>query len=752
MTEEKFAAIRATPSRDPGVGGGDSGDGHRVAVIYHPLRHSNFDVARVESKGKQVPLQKTMSATEEKTPQDEAGILAWIEEEVARLHNSVIHLERAVVAASDDLAEAEIIKRHVIRTPQRFSPDERESAVNKAQARAEIKHGIEVSLRESRDRLQFSETLQRAVLAAFKAQQAAPAAVEAVEALYAELEVQRDKTLAAQAEAQQAASALLKAAQAERDLANAAMGAAEEASSALLAEARRERDQAAAIVLEANAAAAALRSGAELEREQATAALTGAEESAAVLLATAHAVREQAAAAAAEATEAAAALRAAALAERERATATLAEAEKAADALRAAAQDEWDKATESRRAAALAEIGEATGRAAATTAKAHETAAAIRAEAQAERDQAAAAAAEARQAADTLRAAAQAERDQAAVAAAEATDAAAALKSAAQAERDRAAAATAEASAAAAVVRAAAEQERKQAAEALAEARAAAAALIASAESERGQAAQARAASQEAAAALLAEAHVEREAAVAALAAAKNATSDTQQIKIVELPPPPSSTLPIYQAIEGERLRIARDLHDGPSQILADLVLKAEILERTARKKPDLLQGELDDFKGLVRNAMADMRRFMFDLRPDTLDDLGLVTTLRRYASEYHDRTGVTCSFNIHGEERMLPPEHEEALFRIVQEALTNVQRHAGAKTAEVSLAIQPERVAIRISDDGVGFDTLAHEMDGSRKLGIIGMRERAAALGGTLAVHSGTGGGTEVIADFPVA
>ena len=472
---------------------------------------------------------------------------------------------------------------------------------------------------------------------------------------------------------------------------------------------------AAASVAEAHEASEVLRAAAQAERDEA-------------------ATVSAAARLAAEAAQAAAeALRAAAEAERDQAATVTAEARQAAEALRAAAQDEREQAV----AAAL---------------QAREAADSLLASAEAEREQTAAAPAEAALAAEALRAAAQAERDEAAAVVADANEAAAALKASAQAERDEAVAAKAEAGEAAAALRAAAEQEREQTAAAVAEARIAADAFIASAQSELAQAAEAKAAAQESAAALLAEAQVDRDAAVAALAAAQNATSDTQQIKIVQLPPPPATALQVYEAIESERLRIARDLHDGPSQVLADLVLKAEILERTARKKPELLQEELDEFKGLVRNAMTDMRKFMFDLRPDSLDELGLIATMRRYANEYHDRTGIACRFKVHGQERRLGPGHEEALFKIIQEALTNVQRHAGAKTADVGLTLQPGKVAVRIRDDGVGFDTLAYEMDSSQKLGIVGMRERAGALGGTVEVKSHAGGGTEVVADFPIA
>jgi two-component system sensor histidine kinase DegS len=215
---------------------------------------------------------------------------------------------------------------------------------------------------------------------------------------------------------------------------------------------------------------------------------------------------------------------------------------------------------------------------------------------------------------------------------------------------------------------------------------------------------------------------------------------------------PNSSALEVYQAVEAERLRIARDLHDGPAQVFQNLVLEADIMERLLRRDPALLANELQDFKNSVRNAVADMRRFMFDLRPISLDDLGLIATMRRLTSEYQDRTGMTCRFNVTGTEKRLSPEIEEALYWVIQEALTNVQRHAKARQVEVNVDIQPDQVGLRIVDDGVGFDPHTYHQSGSRrKLGVLGMKERAAAVGGTFEVRSHPGSGTEVTALVPL-
>lgn len=209
--------------------------------------------------------------------------------------------------------------------------------------------------------------------------------------------------------------------------------------------------------------------------------------------------------------------------------------------------------------------------------------------------------------------------------------------------------------------------------------------------------------------------------------------------------------LQVHQAVEGERLRIARDLHDGPAQVLTNLVLEADILERTQERDPEMFGAELQAFKNSVRNAVGDLRRFMFDLRPDALDDLGLWATLRRFTKEYQDKAGIVCRFNPTGEERRLPPDVEEAIYRVIQEALNNVRKHAGARSAEVSLSLKGSQLTARVADDGAGFDPETARPDGVRKLGVLGMRERMQALGGDLVVTSAPGQGTEITATVEV-
>ncbi len=209
----------------------------------------------------------------------------------------------------------------------------------------------------------------------------------------------------------------------------------------------------------------------------------------------------------------------------------------------------------------------------------------------------------------------------------------------------------------------------------------------------------------------------------------------------------------VFQIIEEERMRIARDMHDGPAQSMANLVLQAEILERLLDRNPKQLVAELAEFKNSVRNALEETRRLIFDLRPMTLDDLGLIPTLRKFVKEYGDRYALATRFNVVGQERRLPGNMEGVLFRIIQEALTNVHKHARAKMAEVTMNLQPSRIAIVVKDDGQGFDVPRTEanLHKNKNLGLLSMRERAELEKGTLEIRSQPGRGTEVRVEIPL-
>src|SRR5690606_9277741 len=146
--------------------------------------------------------------------------------------------------------------------------------------------------------------------------------------------------------------------------------------------------------------------------------------------------------------------------------------------------------------------------------------------------------------------------------------------------------------------------------------------------------------------------------------------------------------LKIILAQEEERKRIAREIHDGPAQSMANLVLRTEIAERIAAKQDyDAVQVELSDLKGQVRSGLEEIRKIIFNLRPMALDDLGLIPTLRKLSQDFEDRVKIHTVFEVQGKEVRLSSSMEAAIYRLVQEALTNVQKHADASRVAIHLS-----------------------------------------------------------------
>lgn len=202
----------------------------------------------------------------------------------------------------------------------------------------------------------------------------------------------------------------------------------------------------------------------------------------------------------------------------------------------------------------------------------------------------------------------------------------------------------------------------------------------------------------------------------------------------------------VTQAQEEERERIARELHDDTLQVL---VLLSRELETAADayQIPEALQDRLRKMAVLATSAAESLRRFSRDLRPSILNDLGLVAAIEWLAEDLTRRTSLGTSFRIEGSARRLPAHAELALFRIAQEALRNVEKHAHATRIEIVLAFESSRVAMTVADNGVGFvaPSSLDELALVGKLGLIGLKERASLVGGTLSVDSAPGQGTEV-------
>ena len=214
-----------------------------------------------------------------------------------------------------------------------------------------------------------------------------------------------------------------------------------------------------------------------------------------------------------------------------------------------------------------------------------------------------------------------------------------------------------------------------------------------------------------------------------------------------------SYTKQILTAQEEERKRMARELHDDTVQVLVALSRQLDALLSVEDQTPAQLRSRLEELRRLTAEVSRDVRRFSQDLRPSTLDDLGLLPTLEALSSRLSEEDDMEARLEILGHRRRLTPETELVLFRIAQEALNNVRKHSGATDVLTTVEFTNGVVRISVTDNGQGFvvpdrsDLLVE----SGKLGLTGMLERAHLAGGTLTVRSRPGEGTTVVAEIPV-
>jgi signal transduction histidine kinase len=202
----------------------------------------------------------------------------------------------------------------------------------------------------------------------------------------------------------------------------------------------------------------------------------------------------------------------------------------------------------------------------------------------------------------------------------------------------------------------------------------------------------------------------------------------------------------VVEAQELERRRLARELHDETGQALTSILLGLKGLEE--RSKDPASRVDTEELRELVVSTLQDVRRLAVELRPSALDDFGLVAALERLAASFTEQTGISVDFQTALADERLPEEVETALYRIVQESLTNVVKHARARRVSILLARKNGAVKAVVEDDGQGFDPAEQTGDG---YGLVGMRERLALLGGRLEVESTRDGGTTIAAEVPV-
>lgn len=212
----------------------------------------------------------------------------------------------------------------------------------------------------------------------------------------------------------------------------------------------------------------------------------------------------------------------------------------------------------------------------------------------------------------------------------------------------------------------------------------------------------------------------------------------------------------LYQVVgaqEAERQRIARELHDATGQSLTAIALGLRGVEALTAAGSHVSPQQIREIVNFATHALTELRQLIADLRPSQLDDLGLVAALRWYVQEYERRHNLRVIFAISGEQVRLSADYETVIFRIAQEAFTNIAKHAQATEAILTIETHPARVCITVEDNGCGFDpaTLLEQNGQRLGWGLLGIRERALLLGGHCDVQSSPGNGTSVHVEIPL-
>jgi two-component system sensor histidine kinase UhpB len=208
----------------------------------------------------------------------------------------------------------------------------------------------------------------------------------------------------------------------------------------------------------------------------------------------------------------------------------------------------------------------------------------------------------------------------------------------------------------------------------------------------------------------------------------------------------------IIEAQESERKRISRELHDEMGQALTAIKFNLDILEKDLPQTLPAVRERLKETKSLSNQTLTAMRQLSMDLRPTMLDDVGLIPTLRWYIQSFSNRLNIQSNFQAVGFEEKLPPQIETAFYRILQEALNNIAKHAEAGRVEISLERRDSLISASVTDNGRGFDPVRALRPEclERGLGILGMEERVSLLGGKMDIQSKPGSGTYIYIEVP--
>ena len=210
----------------------------------------------------------------------------------------------------------------------------------------------------------------------------------------------------------------------------------------------------------------------------------------------------------------------------------------------------------------------------------------------------------------------------------------------------------------------------------------------------------------------------------------------------------------IIEAQEEERLRVSRDMHDGPAQSLANVILKAEWCEKLLDVDRERAKEEIGSLKGTVKDTLKDVRKIIYDLRPMSLDDLGLVPTLERYIDVFKEETKININLKFIGSFNGLESAIQIVAFRVIQESLNNIRNHAQATSVQVIVEKSLRKLNISISDDGIGFNVDEYKPgynNISSGFGIISIKERVELLNGDFNIVSSLNYGTKVNISIPL-
>jgi len=208
---------------------------------------------------------------------------------------------------------------------------------------------------------------------------------------------------------------------------------------------------------------------------------------------------------------------------------------------------------------------------------------------------------------------------------------------------------------------------------------------------------------------------------------------------------PAAMSLRIVQAQEGERQRMAEDIHDGPAQVLTNAIFQVEYLDRILGDTDRPAHAEVAFLRDMLRNGLDEVRTFITDLRPP-MADVGIAAALAERAQQLEERHGIVVEVSVDGIDDRLTPTQRSSVLRIVQEALQNVRKHAAASKVAIGL----EGDALVIEDNGRGFDLMRLASGKSRNFGLQFMRERAELFGGQLQIESRQGEGTRILLRLP--